>query len=114
MGAGLWPTSKAWVEFVESSAFRSVHAGCAKSQRLLELGSGHGLCGLSCGMVLNWATIVMTDKVSLLTSYGLGCTELVVFLPPSLRTKSQQEMVFAPALPYLTSCPLDVPEPVLS
>ena len=64
MGAGIWPTSLTWIQFVQSEEFQRRHSGhCAG--KVLDLGSGHGLCGLVCAVQLQWGTVVMTDKVFL-------------------------------------------------
>eukprot|EP00961_Rhodomonas_salina_P069000 926436-Rhodomonas_salina.1 len=63
MGAAVWPCAVAFCEFLplwlESAPMKRP---LGEGGKVIELGSGHGLCGLVCALAGMWSTVVMTDK----------------------------------------------------
>jgi hypothetical protein len=89
MGAGIWPTSVSWLRFIQTTDFQHMCPKSGSGGKLLDLGSGHGLCGISCGALGHWDSVVVTDKVmgANLKRSPMGHKERILYVAERIRGK---------------------------
>ena len=62
VGGKIWPASDTMVQYLAKSIGQNVHSHSVVNRNILELGSGCGYLGISCG-VLGAQSVVLTDRL---------------------------------------------------